>query len=134
MASKATSIETLVNADNQVATTLGTQIAGEDLTNDVLKVEQRFSYSGVIAADALVKTGAGFVHTVTISQADAAPTAGTISVLDSVAAGAGTAIFTWNLTTAVFVPFTVTLDMSFSTGLYLDFTTTADVNVQVSYR
>lgn len=115
-------------------TTLETLIAGEDLTNDVTKVEQRFTSSAVLVADGLVKTGAGMVHTVTISQADAAPTAGTIQVRDATAAGAGTVIFAWELTTAVFIPFTITLDVTFATGLYIDFTTTADVNVVCSFR
>lgn len=109
------------------------QIAGEDLTNDVLKVEQRFSPSGVLTSDTTVKTGAGFVHTVTFSQNDAAPTAGTIDIYDGTSSS-GTKIFTWTLTTAVFNPVTVTLDMSFSVGLFIDFTTTADVAVQASYR
>lgn len=113
---------------------LATLIAGEDLTNNVLKVEERFSYFAPVVVDSAVKSGAGFVHSITISQNDAAPTAGTIDILDSTSAGAGTKIFSWNLTTAVFVPFTVILDCNFTTGLYIDFTTTGDVNVQGSYR
>jgi hypothetical protein len=92
-----------------------------------------FQASAVLAADGLVRTGAGILHTVTISQADAAPTAGDIFIRDAVAAGAGTILFHWNLTTAVFVPFTVTLDVKFTTGLFVDFTTTADVNVVCSW-
>lgn len=129
-------IERLTYDETAAATkvTQATLLAGEDLTNDVLKTEQRFSYFAPIVADAAIKNGAGFVHTITISQADAAPTAGTIQVRDATAAGAGTVMFEWNLTTAVFNPFTITLDANFSTGLYIDFTTTADVNVQGSYR
>lgn len=97
--------------------------------------EQQFISSGIKTADALIKTGSGYLHTITISQGDAAPTAGTISVLDSTSAGAGTPIFTWVIpgTTAI-VPVTITLDVNFSTGLYIDFTTVADVNVVCSYR
>lgn len=111
---------------------LGTTIAGEDLTNNVLKTEERFSFSG-ITANTAVKSGAGFVHTVTFSCNDAAPTAGTIDIYDNTA-GSGTKIFSWTLTTAVFNPTTITLDCSFSTGLYVNFTTTADVFVTISYR
>ena len=89
--------------------------------------------SGVKVADALIFTGRGRLHTVTISPQDAVPTAGTISVLDSVAAGAGTILFTWVLPATIFNPFTVTLDVDFTTGLYFDFTTTGDVNVVASY-
>jgi hypothetical protein len=121
-----------VNGNKKVS--LATLIAGEDLTNDRLKVEHQYTSSGVKVADALIKSGAGFVHSITISQADAAPTAGTIQIRDATAAGAGTVLFEWNLTTAVFNPFTIILDVAFSTGLYFDFTTTADVNVVGSYR
>lgn len=114
------------------AVALGTQIAGEDLTNDVLKVEQRFSYVN-ISADTAVKSGAGFLHTVTFAQIDAAPTAGTIIIYDNTAES-GTIIFSSTWTTAVFMPVTITIDASFSTGLYVGFTTTADIGVTLSYR
>lgn len=48
-------------------TTLATKIAGEDLTADVLKTEQRFSYAqGTAAATVVVKGSAGFVHALNI--------------------------------------------------------------------
>ena len=89
--------------------------------------------SGSVTGDTLVCTGAGILHTVTISPNDAAPTAGTIDVRDGVAAAGGTLLFSWTLTTAVFTPFTLVFDVPFTTGLYLDFTTTADVNVVATY-
>lgn len=102
---------------------------------DRLTVESSYLSSGIKVADALIKTGAGVLHTVTISQGDAAPTAGTISILDSTEAGAGTPIFTWVLpgTTAI-VPVTLTFDVEFSTGLFVDCTTVGDVNIVCSYR
>ena len=120
------------DASNNLKATLGTLMAGEDLTNDVLKVEQRMSYTN-ISADTAVKSGAGFLHTLTFAQIDAAPTAGTIIVYDNTAES-GTIIFSSTWTTAVFLPVTVTIDASFSTGLYVGFTTTADIGVTVSYR
>lgn len=107
-------------------------LAGEDITNDVLKVEQRNSYT-LLAADGQVKGSAGFLHTLTFSCNDAAPTAGSIIVYDSLTE-TGTQIFNHTFTTTPFVPFTVTIDASFSTGLYIGFTTTADVNVTASWR
>jgi hypothetical protein len=107
--------------------------AYEDNTNGVAKVEQRFSYNAVIAADAQIKAGAGFLHTITFSCNDAAPTAGSIIVYDSLTE-TGTQIFNHTFTTTPFVPFTLTFDVSFATGLYVGFTTTADVNVSVSFR
>jgi hypothetical protein len=109
-----------------------TAIAGEDLPNDVLKVEQRYTPLKV-TADTLVKTGAGFLHTLTFSCNDAAPTAGSIIVYDNTAES-GTEIFNHTFTTTPFVPFSVIIDGSFTAGLYIGFTTTNDVNVTVSYR
>lgn len=113
--------------------TLVTALAGEDLTNDVLKVEERFGASGKLTADTAVKSGAGFVHTVTFTCNDAAPTAGSVIIYDNTAES-GTELFNHTFTTTPFVPFSVILDHSFATGLYVGFTTTADVNVFVSYR
>lgn len=106
--------------------------AGEDLTNDVQKVEQRFT--GVrVTADSLVKTGSGFLHSLTFAQSDAAPTAGSIIVYDNTAES-GTILYSETFDTTVFRGYTVILDVTFSTGLYVGFTTTADVACTVSYR
>lgn len=126
----ATVLQTDVNGN--LKATLATQIAGEDLTNDVIKTEQRFSLLKC-TADTAVKSGSGFVHTLTFSCNDAAPTAGSIIVYDNTAES-GTELFNHTFTTTPFVPFSVILDGTFSTGLYVGFTTTADVNVTVSYR
>lgn len=99
----------------------------------VNRVEQRFISSGSKTADALVKSGSGFVHTLTFSCNDAAPTAGSIIVYDNTAES-GTILYSETFTTTVFRGYTVTLDVEFSTGLYIGFTTTADVNCVASYR
>lgn len=117
---------------NGLTVSLGTKVAGEDLTNDVMKTEQRFSYA-LVAADTAVKSGAGFLHTLTFSCNDAAPTAGSVIVYDNTAES-GTQIFNHTFTTTPFLPTTVTIDANFATGLYVGFTTTNDVNVTVSYR
>ena len=87
----------------------------------------------LVAADALVKTGTGILYTLTFTCNDAAPTAGSIIVYDSVTE-ANTQIFNHTFTTTPFVPTTVLLNVAFKTGLYVGFTTTADVNVTVSYK
>ena len=113
--------------------TLGTQLAGEDLTNDVMKVEEQFGYQAIVAVDTQVKASAGFLHTVTISCDDAAPTAGSIIIYDNTAES-GTEVFNHTFTTTPFLPLTVTLDVVMGTGIYIGFTTTADVNVTLSFR
>lgn len=87
----------------------------------------------LLAADGLVKTGAGVIHSITFSCNDAAPTAGSVIVYDSVTE-ANTQIFNHTFTTTPFAPCSVILDAAFVNGLYVGFTTTADVNVTVTYR
>lgn len=104
-----------------------------DNTNNVAKVEERFSYSAIAVADVQIKASAGFLHTVTISCADAAPTAGDFKIFDNTAES-GTVVFHHNFAITPFVPFTIILDYIMATGIYFGFTTTADVNVSCSFR
>jgi hypothetical protein len=120
------------DTNNAAQVTLATTLAGEDTSNDVMKVEQRFAYAHV-TADTAVKSAPGFLHTLTFAQTDAAPTAGSIIVYDNTAES-GTIIYSETFTTDVFRGYTVTIDAAFGTGLYIGFTTTADVGVTVSYR
>jgi len=108
-------------------------IAGEDLTNDVLKVEHQYSYSAVAVADTQVKATAGFLHAVTISCNDAAPTAGSLIIYDNTAES-GAVVFNHTFTTTPFVPFTVIFDIEMATGIYVGMTTTGDVNFSCSFR
>jgi len=124
---------TFDSTNNASKVTQATLLAGEDLTNDRMKVEQRFSYAYCAGTDTAVKSGAGFLHTLTFTCIDAAPTAGTIIVYDNTAES-GTIIYSETFTTTAFRGYTVTIDASFATGLYIGFTTTADVGVTVSYR
>jgi len=120
------------DASGGIPVSLSSTIAGEDITNDVMKVEHQYSYDHV-TADTAVKSGAGFLHTLTFACTDAAPTAGTIIIYDNTAES-GNIIYSETFDTTVFRGYTVTIDAEFSTGLYVGFTTTADVGVTVSYR
>jgi len=113
-------------------TTLATLISGEDQTNDVLKTEQQFSYAYCVA-DTQVKGSAGFVHSLTFSPLDAAATAGTIFLYDALTETTPT-VFSYYIPAAALVPVTVILDVKMTTGIYIGFTTTADVCVTCSYR
>lgn len=84
-------------------------------------------------ADTLVKTGVGILGSLAFTCNDAAPTAGNLDVYDGTTSG-GTKIFSTAFTTTPFNPVVLNLDYSFSVGLFLDFTTTADVNVTVGYQ
>lgn len=122
------------SSTDQLGVSLATLISGEDQTNNVLRTESQFSRCDNKAADAACKSSAGFVHTVTCTSADAAATAGDIAIRDSTSAGTGTVVLDIAIPAAYFSPVTITLDEAFITGIYLDFTTTADVNCNVSYR
>lgn len=121
-----------LDSSGRLTNNLATQLAGEDLANDVQKVEQRFAYKHV-TSDLAVKSAPGFLHALTFAQTDAAPTAGSIIIYDNTVES-GTIIYSETFTTDVFRGFTVIIDASFATGLYVGFTTTADVGVTVSYR
>lgn len=86
-----------------------------------------------VTGDTTVKTGAGVLHSVVISCNDAAPTAGSVIIYDNTAES-GTEIFNHTFTTTPFAPVSLVFDAAFATGLYVGFTTTADVNVTVTYR
>jgi len=105
---------------------LAYKLAGEDLVNDVIKVEERFSYGTEASADSLQKTGAGFLHAVIYD----CTVAGTLVIRDSTTAGGGTIIKTLTL---VVGQNSLLFDVAFATGLYLDFGT-ATATVNVSYR
>jgi hypothetical protein len=128
-------VPTALTASGNFKTSLAemtTTLAGEDIPNDRLKVEQRFS-NAYCVADTAVKSGEGFLHTLTFSQTDAAPTAGTIIVYDNTAES-GTILYSETFDTSVFHGYSVILDCTFSNGLYVGFTTTADIACSVSYR
>ncbi len=97
-----------------VPNTLTTLLAGEDLTANVLKTEQRFTYTNQAGTTAgvTVKSGAGFLHTLTVNTPAAS---GVVTLYDNTAAS-GTKIGTWSCATfeGSFV-----LDVTFATGLEL---------------
>lgn len=132
---------TVIDVDhNALDTALATTLAGEDVINDVQKVESRWSVlptgatTSMFAADTAIKNAPGLVHAITCFS-DATATAGTIALLDNTAAGAGNTLWSFDvLAVAYNTPFRVELDTPFAVGLYADFTTTADVKCMVQYR
>lgn len=130
----------VLDADSNVGTTLATTLAGEDVANDVQKTEERYltipigGTDAMVSADQLYKSGPGYVRSITC-YSDATATPGTIALRDNTAAGAGNILWSFDvLAIAYNTPFTVDLQTPFSVGLYLDFTTTADVKCMARYR
>lgn len=108
-----------------------TKLAGEDLTNDVLKVEEQYKYNYIVtAATTLVKNTSGILHSITINKPVAA---GIIEVYDAITAAAPTiAIITRAATLLTDGPVTLLYDVKFNTGLTIK--TTETQNITVSYR
>lgn len=111
---------------------LATLIAGEDLTNNKLVTEQRYSY-GTASADTQIKASAGFIHTVSIGGITGTPTAGLLTIYDNTAES-GTVVYKeWVFATVN--GHTITLNVSCATGIYVGFDATlANVWVTVAYR
>lgn len=131
----------VLDADSNVGTTLATTLAGEDVLSDVQKTEERYltiptgGTTAMIAADQLYKSGPGYVRGISCSS-DATATAGTITLRDNTAAGAGNILWEQDILAISYTPGMIKEDLQtpFSVGLYLDFTTTADVKCIVRYR
>ena len=115
-----------------ISTAVESYGALDESTDSVLAYPAGHSVT-TITADTAVKSAAGVLHTLTFSCNDAAPTAGTIIVYDNTAES-GTILFSETFDTTHFRAYTVSLDVTFATGLYVGFTTVADVNCTVSYR
>ena len=108
-----------------------TKLAGEDLANDVMKVETRFSYfhNAGTTAGVNVKSGAGFLHAMTINNT----VASTVITLDDAVSATTPNIAIVTLPAALGAPVTVIYDVAFTTGLELVVATGA-ADVTLSYR
>jgi hypothetical protein len=119
------------DANGNLKTTNATLQAGEDLTNDVQKVEQRFSYVNITTqTTTVVKSGAGFLHLITFGKPLAL---GVVAIYDNTAgSGAliGTITFPATLLTDVD---SYTYDVTFATGLTI-VTSGATQDITISYR
>ena len=139
-AQKMSGDNTNIDQDGDIGVKLNNVIACERIVEGVCVVEERYltiptgGTDAMVAADQLYKSGPGYVRSITC-YSDATATAGTIALRDNTAAGAGDILWSFDvLAIAYNTPFTVDLQTPFSVGLYLDFTTTADVKCMVRYR
>lgn len=102
--------------------TLGTKIAGEDLTNDVLKIRDAASYTN-LSASALIKTGAGVLKGIVVNS----HTSGTLKLWDNTSAA--TTVICNTITFAAGPNFIKLPAVEFSTGLYATIGGTADITI-----
>lgn len=86
--------------------------------------------------DAALFTGPGVLHTLVCWGSDAAATAGDVAIRDSVAAGAGagTILIQYQIAASLLLPQSSVLDVPFANGLFVDYTTTADVSCTAAVK
>jgi len=101
---------------------LKSKIAGEDLTNDVLKIRDAATYTN-ITSSSLIKTGAGVLKGIVVNS----HTSGTLKLWDNTA-GSGTVIFN-TISFAAGPNFIKLPAVEFSTGLYATVGGTADITL-----
>lgn len=105
--------------------------AGEDLTNDVQKVEQRFNYTNITtAATTTVKSGSGFLHSITINKLVASAV---ITIYDNTA-GSGTKIGTITYPATLLTDSPVTVEFNVSFGIGLTIVTSVANDLTINYR
>lgn len=104
----------------------------EDNTNGKAVVEHRYTPFRA-TADAQIKAGAGFIHAISVNPTTATPTAGLLTIYDSLTE-TGTILHSeWVFATSP--GHTILLDMTFATGLYVGYDATlANVSVDGTYR
>lgn len=119
------------DSNGNLQVNINTHQTGEDQDMDRLMTMQRYGYNVSVNSDTQIAAAPYFLHALTFSCNDVAPTEGDIIVYDNTSA-AGNVIFRHHFTTTPFVPFTLPLNIETTLGLYIDFVTTADVNVAVS--
>ena len=108
---------------NGVRTDMTTKIAGEDITNDVMKVRDVATYTN-LSASALIKTGAGVIKGIVVNS----HSSGTLKLWDNTSA-ATTVIFN-TITFAAGSGIVLNLPaVEFSTGLYATIGGTADITL-----
>jgi hypothetical protein len=84
-----------------------------------------------VSSDTLVSGAPAILHTVTC-QSDTAATAGSIIIYDNTAES-GKKIWEWTVSAVEYEPRTLLFDAEARIGLYIGFTTTADVTCTLTF-
>lgn len=111
-------------------------LAGTAVLEPIAKQEtiSRYTTSAVVTADTAVKATPGYVKYLSCIGSDAAATAGTIRLYDNTAES-GTLVVDWDIQALAYsTPVIFPVERDFTVGIYLGYTTTADVKCYVTYR
>jgi hypothetical protein len=117
-----------LDSKSNALVSLNTLISGEDQTNNLIKVEQRYSYSYQAAAGAnlVVKASAGFLHSVILGKwVDD----GLIEISDHASDGDGNVVIylATNATDDTNFPMTIPINCTFTAGICVDQTNLTNV-------
>lgn len=113
------------DTNNNAKVTNATKLAGEDLTTDIMKIEQQYVYQYISTATTTqVKTGAGMLHSIIIGET----AAGAISIIDNTA---GTTVNIGQLKSSI-AEGTYIFNCKFESGLRI--VTAAASKITVVYR
>lgn len=103
---------------------LATKIAGEDFTNDVMKMRRPATYTN-LSASALIKTGAGVVSGFIVNS----HSSGTLKLWDNTSAATTVLLNTITFAAGSGIVVNFGADIEFSTGLYATVGGTADITI-----
>lgn len=110
------------DANGNVLTSLGTRLAGEDPTSDVVKVEDR-SVATNVTASQVIKVGAGRLKGLFVSTANTTPT---IKFWNGTSAAGSVLLNTFTPVAGTMYNFP---GVEFNTGLYITIAGTVDCTV-----
>lgn len=111
--------------------TLAAAIAGEDLTHNVMKVENQYSYSRT-SVSTMISSTAGFVHTMTFAAMGSVKT-GLVTLYDNSNSN-GTIVFSGQIQPTP-QPNTIQIDAVLASGIYIAYDATiSSVQTTLSYR
>lgn len=120
-----------IDVNANLKTSMGTALAAS--IDSITAYPVGNTYNAVIVADAQIKGSSGVLDSIMITCNDAAPTAGSLIIYDSLTE-TGTQVFNHTFTTTPFTPICLKPSLAMLTGIYAGFTTTGDVNVTIGYR
>lgn len=103
-----------------------------DRKGNLSVIPPRYTKTVPVVADAAIVTGPGVLHTLIVNTQDGTPVAGSFIVYDNTAAS-GTILYQEGNGTGTFRGYSILLDCAFTNGIYVDFFTTTDVQVAVTY-
>lgn len=126
------SSEIAVDVHNNQLFSLATLEPGSNPADDVQEVLTPLT-AVLVTGDNQVNPGRTYVGSITIQPNTTTPTAGSIAIYDSLTEG-GTKKYEFALPNTWFAPFTIIVNSWFDTGVFVGYTTAANVNTTVTIK